>query len=124
MLEYHPPGADPAQEQTQARSRPQGADLPRAVASMLEDTGNKRAVRILLECILVLLRFGVSRRHVSAWIEYMVYNQVVLSSIYTNLGPRLHQASESTMRQICNDASDTVLIEIDGVAPECCSTFK
>ena len=30
---------------------------------------------------------------------------------------RLHQASESTLRQLCNDASNTVLIENNGVVP-------
>ena len=44
----HPPRADTAREQTP----PPGADTPPSQC-MLWDTGNKRAVRILLECILV-----------------------------------------------------------------------
>ena len=53
MLGYHPPGPDtPPQEQTPPAQ------------SMLGDTVNTRAVRILLECNLViqilLLKFGLS----------------------------------------------------------------
>ena len=50
-----PPGADIPQEQTPTpppKNRPPGADTPPAQC-MLGDTANKRAVRILLECILV-----------------------------------------------------------------------
>ena len=35
-----------------------------------------------------------------------------------NVRARLHQASSSTLRQLCDDASDTVLIENNGVAQE------
>ena len=31
---------------------------------------------------------------------------------------RSHRASESTVQQLCDDASDTVLIENNGVAPK------
>ena len=34
------------------------------------------------------------------------------------LRAHLHQASVSTLRQLCDDASDSVLIENNGVAPE------
>ena len=37
---------------------------------------------------------------------------------------RLHQASESMLRQLCDDASDTVLIENNGVAPEVTTHFQ
>ena len=33
------------------------------------------------------------------------------------LGARLHQASASMLRLLCNDTSDTVLIENNGVTP-------
>ena len=50
----------PSPDQRQARSDqrqapPPGADTPHPVQCMLGDTGNKRAVRILLECNLVLI---------------------------------------------------------------------
>ena len=49
----HPAGADTPQEQTPpGADTPLGADTPPAHC-MLGDTGNKRAVRILLECIFV-----------------------------------------------------------------------
>ena len=38
---------------------------------------------------------------------------------------RLQQASASTLRQLCNDASDTILIENNGVTPEwSCNSFS
>ena len=60
-----PPRSRPPHGQTPPRSRPLGADSPQAdtpleqtpprpAQCMLGDMGNKRAVRILLECILVL----------------------------------------------------------------------
>ena len=37
----------------------------------------------------------------------------------------LHPASESMMQQLCDDANDSVLIENNGVAPEChCNPFS
>ena len=42
-------------EQTPLEQTPPGADTP-LTQCMLGDTGNKRAVRILLECILVIFR--------------------------------------------------------------------
>ena len=63
-----PPGpeADPPQEQRQTppdqrQTPPPGADPP--AQCMLGDTGNKRAVRILLECILVS-----TNNHVGQWV--------------------------------------------------------
>ena len=58
-----PPGADtpvgadttPGSRHTLWQQTPPGADAPPAQC-MLGDTGNKRAVRILLECILVKIR--------------------------------------------------------------------
>ena len=35
---------------------------------------------------------------------------------------RLHQASASTLRQLCNDATGSVLIENNGVTPEWAAT--
>ena len=35
-----------------------------------------------------------------------------------NLGAHFHQASASTLQQLCDDASNTVLIENNGVAPD------
>ena len=49
-------GYTPLQEQTPPR-----ADTP-SVQYMLGDTGNKRAVRILLECILVICLFAINTR--------------------------------------------------------------
>ena len=41
------------------------------------------------------------------------------------LRARLHQASASTLRQLCNDACNSVLIENNGVAPEWgCNLFS
>ena len=37
---------------------------------------------------------------------------------YPYLRARLHQASASSLRQLCKDASDTALIENNGVAPD------
>ena len=61
MLRYTPQGADPPRKQTPF---PQEADTPHKQSPpwkqtppaqcMLGDTGNKRVVRILLECILVI----------------------------------------------------------------------
>ena len=40
-------------------------------------------------------------------------------------GARLHQVSESMLRQLCNDTSDTILIENNGVTPEWgCNQFS
>ena len=40
------------------------------------------------------------------------------------LGAPLHQASASTLRQLCDDASNTALIENNGVAPDLgCNPF-
>ena len=37
---------------------------------------------------------------------------------------RLHQASASTLRQLCDDASDTALVENNGVTPDLgCNPF-
>ena len=69
-LEQTPPEQTPRLEQT-----PPGADHPRAdtppsrhppeqtppVQCMLGDTGNKRAIRILLECVLVVNMFECAR---------------------------------------------------------------
>ena len=35
-----------------------------------------------------------------------------------SLGVHLHQVSASTLQQLCDDASDTVLIENNGVTPD------
>ena len=57
-----PPGADTPQEQTPLEQTPPGtdtpaqADTPPPAQCMLGDTANKWAVRILLECILVVYR--------------------------------------------------------------------
>ena len=37
------------------------------------------------------------------------------ASLCMQLKTRLHKASESTLRQLCDDASDTVLVEHNGV---------
>ena len=38
---------------------------------------------------------------------------------------RLHQASASMLRQLCDDACDSVLIEINGITPEwVCNPFS
>ena len=51
----HPPEVDPP------KADPSEADTPPPSAQcMLGDTGTKRAVRILLECILVILRYSDS----------------------------------------------------------------
>ena len=47
-----PPGQTPPLEQT-----PHGQSPPPRAQCMQGDTGNKRAVRILLECILVIIKF-------------------------------------------------------------------
>ena len=54
----HPPEQTPPWEQTHPPEQtppPPGADTPLLAQCMLGDTGNKRAVCILLECILVSL---------------------------------------------------------------------
>ena len=37
---------------------------------------------------------------------------------FSSLRPRLYQASASTLQKPCDDASDTVFIENNGVTPE------
>ena len=65
VSEADPPGADtPPREQTQTPGghTPRGADTPLALStppgSRLWHTVNERSVRILLECILVLMYFS------------------------------------------------------------------
>ena len=42
-----------------------------------------------------------------------------------NIRARLHLASESTLQQLCDDTSNTVLIENNGVTPEWgCNPFS
>ena len=47
-----------------------------------------------------------------------LYSSLELNRETLPLKARLHQASASTWRQLSNDASDSVLIENNGVAPE------
>ena len=51
--EQTPPGADTTQGQTPPRADTPGGQTSHLAQCMLGDTGNKRVVRILLECILV-----------------------------------------------------------------------
>ena len=48
---------------------------------------------------------------------FITKNAVLCHEVKKNfqVRARLHQASESMLRQLCNDASDTVLIENNGV---------
>ena len=57
-------GGVPGQVQTPAGTPPPGRYTPRAGTPpreqcMLGDTGNNRAIRILLECILVEIQFDI-----------------------------------------------------------------
>ena len=50
---------------------------------------------------------------------------ILLSLVHIHVKPRLYQASLSTLRQLCDDVSDTVLIENNRVAPEWgCNPFS
>ena len=45
--------------------------------------------------------------------------------VFRSLRAHLHQASASTLRQLCNEACDSVLIENNRVAPEWgCNPFS
>ena len=49
----------------------------------------------------------------------------IAKSISVNLRAHLHQTSVSTLQQLCDDASDSVLIENNGVTAEWgCNSFS
>ena len=51
-------------------------------------------------------------------INYTVFNENIIASVIVALMPTLsvNQASAATLRQLCDDASNSVLIEINGDA--------
>ena len=51
------------------------------------------------------------------------YVQSKIHSFITGLKVHLHQESASTLRQLCDDASDIVLIENNGVSQKCVATL-
>ena len=89
------------------------------------ETVNARPVRILLECILVLFCIDNHKYMTKRLLhnEFGYYDRTVIVSnfVFFEMSmygprPRLHRASASTLRPLCDDASNWVLIEINGNA--------
>ena len=109
-----PPGAD-----TPRSKHPLGADTPRSrhpwsrhppSKSRLRHTVNERPVRILLECMLVqhsILGCVYNERPVRILLEYMLVQHSILGCVYNKC-----------QCQHCDDVSNTILIENNGVTEE------
>ena len=66
---------------------------------------------------------NISDLGIFSWMPFIFKHKSTTRNI--NLRARLHQASPSTLRQLCDDACDSVVIEINGIAPEwVCNPFS